>query len=927
MEDRRAIISILAISIIFLVIPCPALAYDNADAHLAINQYAIHYLKKHMQDDPYLKNASFDGANVSGIAWDPVDGGTFYDIRSIKRSKTIERWIIDGGYSADEPEIPMALRHFYDPVRIPSFLTDIVNDMYGGDYYINPKMDARTWAISNDTSNLYSFNKGRSYLKEALKSDKNSNENYGKAWRSVGETMHLMADMTVPAHVRNDAHPPNFNPDPYESDVHWNSVKNFNSGDPSKSLQYDCTYGSQTVEKLMYDVAFWTGTNFVSAETIPAGTVSKNGQDSYPNPKISGSPDAEGYYYHYVDGQKVPLVRNTTFSKLGISKEEKYYLDVWVLFNQKKLLIPTAIRASEATLDAFLPRFYVTIGDISPDNINGYMMITGRIDHVLTNEWNEKLIVNNGAHVMVNGRDEEVLSSSYMPDMNMFVESFKASPGDTVQIYYDLGGYKVYSNKYVIPQKPSNNGNNGNATIIATVTTSPTIAPVPKNNTTSVNSTITPTPVTGPRDVFGNPYWSVDHVSVKADNKGAKIQVYAYIVDPSNSKTYNIDAGESRQISTYSYSGTDSSAKFGFFAYENGILIDSIEGTIEFQGPSASPIVSATPTPLPSVSPTVQPTASPIPTTLPEPQLKYFTGYMVDTTLDAYEYHYGLYSASRNTQDPYAEFGYYDLYDHPQLENMLKGSHSYIKEPDGDLRRVVIHGQYKLKQNGVLTMDYNHNLGAYHGTCKDFNAATGMIEFETAYMNGTYHGLRKSYENGYIKSEITYTNGLVEGPFKYYYSKTDSQPYPGRLWQEGSYKNNKKVGLYREYYYNGNKKIECSYIYVTSSWMDTLDGSYVSYYESGQAEHVRSYKNGLLQGQAFYYYTDGSKVYDYNYVNDKLNGLQRSYHYAPVNPALKGKVKYDEMYSDGVFQYRDIYQYDASGNLTGTNRVYDQYQY
>ena len=27
------------------------------------------------------------------------------------------------------------------------------------------------------------------------------------AWRSLGETMHLIADMSVPSHVRNDSHP------------------------------------------------------------------------------------------------------------------------------------------------------------------------------------------------------------------------------------------------------------------------------------------------------------------------------------------------------------------------------------------------------------------------------------------------------------------------------------------------------------------------------------------------------------------------------------------------------------------------------------------------------------------------------------------------------------------------------------------------
>ena len=30
---------------------------------------------------------------------------------------------------------------------------------------------------------------------------------FAAAWRSLGETMHLIADMSVPSHVRNDSHP------------------------------------------------------------------------------------------------------------------------------------------------------------------------------------------------------------------------------------------------------------------------------------------------------------------------------------------------------------------------------------------------------------------------------------------------------------------------------------------------------------------------------------------------------------------------------------------------------------------------------------------------------------------------------------------------------------------------------------------------
>lgn len=106
-----------------------------------------------------------------------------------------------------------ALRHFYDPTNPDEpYLTDHVWDL--ADVVLkgvgDQKMDAKTWALEGPArnsyaENFYSWKKGIYYMGIAVKSDETVTKNkyFAEAWRSLGETMHLLADMTVPAHVRN----------------------------------------------------------------------------------------------------------------------------------------------------------------------------------------------------------------------------------------------------------------------------------------------------------------------------------------------------------------------------------------------------------------------------------------------------------------------------------------------------------------------------------------------------------------------------------------------------------------------------------------------------------------------------------------------------------------------------------------------------
>jgi hypothetical protein len=162
-------------------------------------------------------------------------GVTATFIVEAEMSAPFPSWVAEGGYTADEPESYMALRHFYDPRkraldletgRESTYLTD-VHDPWIANLLMghNPRVDARAWALEVSP---YAWRVGANALDLPAQgaSVEARRRAYGRAWRALGETLHLLADMTVPAHVRNDAHPGGWagvvgalGPDPYEASV------------------------------------------------------------------------------------------------------------------------------------------------------------------------------------------------------------------------------------------------------------------------------------------------------------------------------------------------------------------------------------------------------------------------------------------------------------------------------------------------------------------------------------------------------------------------------------------------------------------------------------------------------------------------------------------------------------------------------------
>ncbi|HEY3273953.1 MAG TPA: hypothetical protein VGJ92_09335 [Methanocella sp.] len=464
MENFRSVKILLAAaaaSAVLLLLCSPgALAYNNMNAHPSINGYAYEtFVNVYMPYDQYLKTASLDGGKVWGEAWDLEDGGNWHDrMDPVKREKAIWEWIKDAGFSADEPEMDMALIHFYDPVRTPHYLTDTVNDVFGEKAYVNPETDAYQWAFTY-SGNPYSFEIGKAYYKDALAGIYPDSLNYGKAWRSVGETMHLISDMTIPAHVRNDGHIPYaWLWDPLEYFTGSSHVDGYSFYDPSTSLgNFHSAYSGETdIRTLFKNEALWTNTKFFSGDTVPryGKTTMGNGEALYPSPTVTWSPSFEGYITATVDGRTLKMARQ---SLTGIIWKEPYLVvDQTVCDDQRSILIPTAIKSSTAVLDAFLPRFKVVLDSVKPDPEDpDYYLVKAHIEHIVTREWPNDLTIRNGAFISIDDIDTPVyIDDNWASDdnLNKIEVSIEAKTGDNVQVYYNLGGYQVCSVKYKIPE-------------------------------------------------------------------------------------------------------------------------------------------------------------------------------------------------------------------------------------------------------------------------------------------------------------------------------------------------------------------------------------------------------------------------------------------------------------------------------------------
>lgn len=331
-------------------------------------------------------------------------------------NKTAKEWIKHGGYSADVPSVHASLRHFYDPKKAQTerYLTDEVNSVFMRKLQSlieNPKINGVDWALGDKQGievlgQNYSWELGKKYMKGALEEQdpEKRNKYMARAWRSLGETLHMIADNGCPPHVRNDGHPPG-NADPYEEIIEKMNITQFKSGHVPKAMKDKFNNPTTTARKIAHDLALFTNENFFSNETI-SGTDRKGNKikpiahpsDEYSSPKISKSNYIfrDQGYHKKVGAEKIDVLMCTDKFYLSQYNFTSYYpfIDEACVKSQANVLIPTIIEAGTNVMKWFVPELKVVITEIDKQG-----NIKGEVIHKTDNEYKSNIKYNGPVNI------------------------------------------------------------------------------------------------------------------------------------------------------------------------------------------------------------------------------------------------------------------------------------------------------------------------------------------------------------------------------------------------------------------------------------------------------------------------------------------------------------------------------------------------
>jgi len=491
----------IIVPIVILTISIFLMSYGNIKNHRSINgfivdsflkkdssktlspdfkNYKFEFKKGYFKGNYISKTGLFNHASLNQIAKDPYLMTGLIDLANSTieeqwGGKTAKDWIIHGGFSADEPEVPASLRHFYDPTRSKGdrYLSDAVNskllNVIQSKIFGDPRTDGVEWALGtkgpiSDTRHVYTWKYGKEFMKKALEEAdaEGRNKFMAKSWRALGETLHMIADNGCPAHVRNDAHPsiPYLsyfgNPDFYEEDMALRKdlISVFNTEKVSKSLKSKFEK-EKTAESIAHELAVFTNKNFFTTETI-SGTDWK-GNDvnqithpdyEYSSPKLSSGNYEKNYYRKTIDGLdgEVLLATDTWFfMKYPISKTYPYINEECVS-SQAKVLIPAIVEAGAQVIKLFIPKLKINILEVEEDGT-----ITGEIIHKTDQEYTETIYYNGPVSIKLFGISELV---KFNAERGQFSGKLEVTEKAFVKAEVEFGGVTVQSDQFeVLPKE------------------------------------------------------------------------------------------------------------------------------------------------------------------------------------------------------------------------------------------------------------------------------------------------------------------------------------------------------------------------------------------------------------------------------------------------------------------------------------------
>ena len=156
---------------------------------------------------------------------------------------------------------------------------------------------------------------------------------------------------------------------------------------------------------------------------------------------------------------------------------------------------------------------------------------------------------------------------------------------------------------------------------------------------------------------------------------------------------------------------------------------------------------------------------------------------------------------------------------------------------------------------------------------------------------------------------------------------------PDQKAEEGLYKDNRKVGVWVEYYCNGNMKNKLTFtngrpdgyaqmfhengkiseegMWKNSRWV----GSYKLYYDNGQVQHEFVFSpTGKREGNQKYFYDNGQLAIEGSFVNGKESGVIKEYY-------ENGDIKAEKNYADGNVDVASIKEFQPKKPIAPKSEI------
>jgi hypothetical protein len=393
-----------------------ALSWDNEVTHKDLSSFAAENSVLSKAKDDYMRNCGFNKGLSEEFTWN-------------RKKLTVIDWLRTGA-DLEDSSGPLSVgyidgkgrsfNHFHNPLK-PWTLSGL-NDWVGPLHFTGKS--SLIWAQAgayqeNFYEGNWSWNKTREYFYTALTGrdlsgsfiapdEMSRSEYFARTFRGLGHQMHLLQDMSVPDHVRDDAHPEDslFGRNPFTGNPYFESwaknyrkiINSFAAKPISPNVPLNVSYNGLAPITQLYDtdrydglnasaginqgLAEYTNANFFSNDTIfAAESYSTDNGHYFPFPRKS-STDLQ----YYIDQKKLPeivvgedSIPDTTFYirkerdgetinhfvKPGYFTEfidpildltlyaRTFYRDEKCHEDYDRLLIPRAVGYSAALLDYF----------------------------------------------------------------------------------------------------------------------------------------------------------------------------------------------------------------------------------------------------------------------------------------------------------------------------------------------------------------------------------------------------------------------------------------------------------------------------------------------------------------------------------------------------------------------------------------------